>query len=354
MSISRSKRLAPPRSRFLRPLGVVIVALGSTAGSFALFGSSAANAASGPDTVAGSAFGASLTGLLNVLAPTPTVTLPASGAAQSASLINLPLDPVLTSDTLIATSVANNATLATEQVLSKGEIEGLNVLGLTAGINASAVTSTCQSSATGSTGGDLIVGLELAGTPITVPTVPDSFLSAAELGPLAGVVSIELNVQTISNVIHSTSITNDAIVIKLLSVASGGETIVLAESHCAAAGPDIDVAPTVTGINPNTGPTTGGTSVTITGTGFACVSAVSFGSTPASSYTVVSPTEITATSPAGAAGIVDVTVTNCFGKSPTGAADQFTYTLATGAAGTGTPVPNAVVAPLSGTVAVTG
>src|SRR5262249_37514943 len=67
------------------------------------------------------------------------------------------------------------------------------------------------------------------------------------------------------------------------------------------------VPPTVTNVNPNTGPTSGGTSVTITGANFSEVTAVRFGSNAAGSFRVDSATQITATSPAGV-GTVDVTV----------------------------------------------
>src|SRR5438093_679508 len=83
--------------------------------------------------------------------------------------------------------------------------------------------------------------------------------------------------------------------------------------------------PTVTRVEPNVGPAAGGTSVTITGTGFAGATAVKFESTNATSFTVNSATSITATSPAGR-GTVDVTVTSAAGTSPTSPADQFTYT----------------------------
>ncbi len=63
--------------------------------------------------------------------------------------------------------------------------------------------------------------------------------------------------------------------------------------------------PTVTGFTPASGPV--GTSVTITGTNFSSVSAVSFNGT-AAAYTVVSATSITATVPSGAAsGTIKVT-----------------------------------------------
>jgi hypothetical protein len=86
--------------------------------------------------------------------------------------------------------------------------------------------------------------------------------------------------------------------------------------------------PTVTSVSPSSGSTAGGTSVTITGTNLNGASAVSFGATPASTFTVNSSTSITATSPAQGAGTVDVTVTSPAGTSTTSAADHFTYTAA--------------------------
>jgi len=86
-------------------------------------------------------------------------------------------------------------------------------------------------------------------------------------------------------------------------------------------------APTVTSIGPKTGPTGGGTSVTITGTGFSVappVGAVKFGAANAT-YTINSSTQITATSPANSAGVYDITVTTVGGTSAVSAADQFTY-----------------------------
>ncbi|OOG77794.1 cell shape-determining protein, partial [Sinorhizobium sp. A49] len=87
-------------------------------------------------------------------------------------------------------------------------------------------------------------------------------------------------------------------------------------------------APTVTSISPTAGPTTGGMTVTITGTGFAGATAVTFGATAATGYTVNSNTQITATAPAGSAGTVDIRVTTAGGTSSTSAADQFTYVAA--------------------------
>ncbi|WP_170124265.1 Ig-like domain-containing protein [Breznakibacter xylanolyticus] len=84
-------------------------------------------------------------------------------------------------------------------------------------------------------------------------------------------------------------------------------------------------APSVSGISPTSGPAGGGTSVTITGTDFTGVTAVQFGSTAATGFTVNSTTQITATAPAGSAGNVNVTVTTAGGTSTIGAANQYTY-----------------------------
>jgi hypothetical protein len=86
--------------------------------------------------------------------------------------------------------------------------------------------------------------------------------------------------------------------------------------------------PSVTAISPTSGPTAGGTSITITGTNFSGATAVQFGAANATSFTVNSATQITATAPAGSAGTVDITVTTAGGTSSTSAADQFTYDAA--------------------------
>ena len=86
------------------------------------------------------------------------------------------------------------------------------------------------------------------------------------------------------------------------------------------------VAPAVTSLSPTSGPTAGGTLVTITGTSFTGATAVDFGTTAATNLTVVNSTEITADSPAGT-GTVDVTVTTPVGTSATSTADKFTYTV---------------------------
>jgi RHS repeat-associated protein len=81
--------------------------------------------------------------------------------------------------------------------------------------------------------------------------------------------------------------------------------------------------PAVCGLNPASGPSIGGTQVSITGSNFTGTTAVDFGNTAAVGFSVYSDTQITAVSPPGA-GTVDVTVYAPGGTSP--ATSSFTYT----------------------------
>lgn len=82
--------------------------------------------------------------------------------------------------------------------------------------------------------------------------------------------------------------------------------------------------PTVASVSPVSGYTSGGTAITVTGTGFLAGAGVTVGGVAATGVTVVSATSITATTPAGAAGARDVVVTNADGQTGT-LAGAFTY-----------------------------
>lgn len=84
-------------------------------------------------------------------------------------------------------------------------------------------------------------------------------------------------------------------------------------------------APVVTGLSPADGPCTGGTAVTISGSGFTGATSVSFGGNPAG-FTVDGDTSITATAPpTDAPDTVNVTVTTVGGTSASSPADVYTY-----------------------------
>jgi hypothetical protein len=82
-------------------------------------------------------------------------------------------------------------------------------------------------------------------------------------------------------------------------------------------------APEIKKVDPAQGSPEGGTTVTITGTGFVSGVKVSFGDNPAVNITLVDETTLTVETPAGE-GVVDVIVTNPDGQKVT-AAGAYTY-----------------------------
>jgi DNA-binding beta-propeller fold protein YncE len=87
------------------------------------------------------------------------------------------------------------------------------------------------------------------------------------------------------------------------------------------------VTPQVSTVSPASGSYAGGTTVTITGSGFVEGAVVDFGSTPATGVTVNSASSMTAVSPAGS-GTVNVTVSTYTGTSAASAGDVFSYSAA--------------------------
>jgi hypothetical protein len=85
--------------------------------------------------------------------------------------------------------------------------------------------------------------------------------------------------------------------------------------------------PTVTAVSPNSGPSAGGTAITITGTGFTSGATVQVGGTTAGGVNVISSTTATAVTPAHVAGTASLVVTNPNGQSGT-LSNAYTYTSA--------------------------
>lgn len=89
---------------------------------------------------------------------------------------------------------------------------------------------------------------------------------------------------------------------------------------------EIQPAPEVTSISPPYGSVAGSTLVTITGKNLDGTTAVSFGGTPAASFTVDSDTEITATAPRSVRpGKVDVSVETLAGENANTRFDDYVY-----------------------------
>ncbi|CAG0962761.1 hypothetical protein PLCT2_00852 [Planctomycetaceae bacterium] len=186
-----------------------------------------------------------------------------------------------------------------------------------------------------------------AGAPGTVTTGAAAFpptLSSVtpSSGPIAGGTNVTL---TGTNFTGATSVTFGGTAATTFTVVSATSITATTPAHAAGAVSVVvttpggsnaptalftytaSAAPTVTGVTPATGPTTGGTSVTITGTDFSGATSVTFGGTPATLVTVTNSTSITAVTPAHAAGPVSVIVTTPAGSNA--ANTLFTYTVAT-------------------------
>ncbi len=184
----------------------------------------------------------------------------------------------------------------------------------------SAVLSTATAEPGDLTVPDVTVSFTAPAADATVTTYTASVVTTATLvGPG--------DAETVCNIPHADAQSDG---ISATVVGAGGPTT---SSNPACRPPDVCAtttttsppAPTITSVAPSSGPAGGGTSVTITGTDLTGATDVNFGATPAASFTVDTPSQITATSPAHAPGTVDVTATTASGTSGTSANDEFTY-----------------------------
>ncbi len=165
------------------------------------------------------------------------------------------------------------------------------------------------------------MGPSTGGTQVTITGTNFTGTQAVEFGTVAAI-SFTVNSATS---ITATPRAESTGTVDVTVLTPGGTSATSSADHFTFVTPS---PPTVVSVSPSSGPTSGGTSVTITGTNFTGASAVDFGSTAATGVVVNSATSITATAPAGT-GTVDVTVTTPGGTSATGSADQFAYTAST-------------------------
>lgn len=105
---------------------------------------------------------------------------------------------------------------------------------------------------------------------------------------------------------------------------------ILVSSACGAPGrawryslSPVATVPTISSVSPATGPQAGGTTVTINGTNLAVPLALTFGGVSAVSFSGISATQISAVTPPGMPGPVDVTITTSAGSTTSLAG--FTY-----------------------------
>jgi len=162
-------------------------------------------------------------------------------------------------------------------------------------------------------------GSSLGGTSVTITGANFVGGASASFGgtPATSVVVLSATTITAVTPAHGAGGVNVAV------TNPDGQSGTLANAFTYVAGP----APTVASASPDNGTTGGGTAVTLVGTNFAAGATVTFGGTAATGVQVVSPTQITAISPAKAAGTVAVVVTNPDHQTGT-LASGYTYALA--------------------------
>ena len=162
------------------------------------------------------------------------------------------------------------------------------------------------------------------GTPLSVPVVSSFSPTSATKGNTVTITGSNFNgISSVSfggtaatsfSVVSSTSIT---------AIVGNGNSGNVSVTNTSGTGTlsgftYINTAPTITSFTPTSGKT--GQVVNISGTNFTGATAVSFGGTAATTFTVVSATSINATVGAGASGVVSVTT-----ASGTGTLAGFTY-----------------------------
>ncbi|MDR3517445.1 MAG: IPT/TIG domain-containing protein [Azospirillaceae bacterium] len=289
-------------------------------------------------------------GAVYKIVPSPTITgiSPATGPTAGGTSVTI-TGTNFTGATAVKFSTASAASFS---VVSATSITATSPAGSAGAVD---VTVTTPGGTSTTSTADKFTYIASAPTvtgvsPATGPVAGGTWMTITGTG-FTGATSVKFGTASVTsfNVISATMITGSApagsagVVDVTVTTAAGTSATSAADQFTYIAS-----APTVTGVSPATGPVAGGTAVTISGANFTGATAVKFGSASASSFTVVSATSITATSPAGSAGWVDVTVTTAAGTSTTSPADQFTY----GSAPTVTGVSPAT-GPVAGGTAVT-
>ena len=183
------------------------------------------------------------------------------------------------------------------------EYRGVTTLDVTAGASGNSASAS-SGAATTTVANELIFGANIVGT--LTAAAGTGFTSRIITSPNGDLAEDKIVTAAGSNSATAT-------------LTASGPWVMQMATFAAVTGP----VPTVSSVSPNTGSTAGGTSVTITGTNFATGATVTFGSAAATSVVVVNSTTITATTPAGSAGAVSVTVT--VGGQSGSLASGFTY-----------------------------
>jgi len=269
-------------------------------------------------TVSG-ASGSLANGFSYILSPTVSRVSPASGPTAGGTAV-----------TITGTNFAAGATVTFGGVAATN-VTFVNSTKITATTPAGTVGAATVAVTVGGQSGNLTGGF----TYVVIPTVSSV---SPNSGPTAGGTAVTIagtNFAAGATVAFAGKAATNVVVISGTQItattpagSAGAVTVTVTlngQTGTLAGGYTYVAPPTVSSVSPNSGPTAGGTTVTITGTNFAAGATVTFGGTAASNVVVVSGTKITASTPPGTLGAVTVTVT--LNGLSGGLANGFSYTI---------------------------
>ncbi len=220
----------------------------------------------------------------------------------------------------------SSATSSATQNRGTSAVNALTAALLGQPITATTLSGTATCPAGGPpTAATVVAGLSVFGTAITAQLNATTTATAAVTVPGITGATLNASVRTRIEQVTATTATATALSITFTLTGTVAGVPVTLDLGTLTAGratcnlPTV-VAPTATGLTPPQGPTTGGTTVTVTGSGFQPgKTTVTIGgvTVPASAVTVTSPTSLTFTTPAHPAGPVTVAVTTPNGTSGT-------------------------------------
>ena len=100
-------------------------------------------------------------------------------------------------------------------------------------LTADVISSQCTSNGDGSSGSSTLVGVSVAGSPVAVNPAPNTTID------VLGAITVTLNEQIVSGSPGETSITVNAVHVRLNLDGIATGDVILSQSRCRAAGPDV-------------------------------------------------------------------------------------------------------------------
>ena len=225
--------------------------------------------------------------------------------------------------TLTSDERVTSLTMTTAGRLIAGGYFGSSATGVTFG---DGTTTFEMNAGSGSTYDPFVWEMSTAGTTGWVRTfggTTNDFVNAVAPGPSGGVIATGTFTGTADFDTDPVG-TSNVSTVTAPSTSKAQPYVLQLDSNGLSAAP---AAPTVSSVSPSSGPAAGGTSITVSGTGFVSGATVTVGGSACTSVTFISSSSLSCTTPAGSAGAANVVVTNPDSQTGTGVG-AFTFVAA--------------------------